>query len=144
MGYKVYGNTIVIRLEIGEEIISTIADVCNKEGVTGAYFTGIGATGHVRFGAGNEIEGKYEVTEINEKMEIVHLTGDVAMKEGKCMPHAHVVLAGQGGKTIVGGHLEEGTIFSTADIFIVKLEGVLNKKLFPTCYQGHDWWLIDV
>ncbi|MDO4174955.1 MAG: DUF296 domain-containing protein [Eubacteriales bacterium] len=144
MGYRVLGDTIVMRLEIGEEIMSAIANVCDKEHVTAATIMGIGATGHVKFGAGNEIEGNYEVTEINEKMEILNLTGDVSLKDGKCMPHVHIIVAGQGGKTIFGGHLEEGTIFSTADIFIRKLDGVLNKKLYPECYPGHSWWLLDV
>lgn len=140
MGYKVFGDTIAMRLEIGEEILESIANVCRECGFDSAVVTGIGATDYARIGAGNELKDEYETTEYTEKMEIVNLTGDVVMKEGKHVPHIHVVLAGPGGRQLVGGHLERATIFSTAEIFIRKLDGVIEKQFFPQ----HGWWLMGV
>ncbi|MGI6175779.1 MAG: PPC domain-containing DNA-binding protein [Christensenellales bacterium] len=144
MGYKVFGNTVIIRVEMGNEIISTIISVCEKEGITGAHFTGIGATDYARFGAGNEIEGNYVVSEINEKMEILNITGDISMKEGKCLPHVHIIMAGQGGSPIVGGHLEEAKVFGTCNIYLTKLDGTLERTLYPESYPGHEWWFLNI
>ena len=141
MGYKVFGDTIVMRIDPGAEILKTVTECCEKENITGAYITGVGATGYCRIAAGDELKGEYCSSEYNEKMEIIHLTGDVTVVNEKPSVHIHVTLAGRGGVEVHGGHLEEGVIFSNCEIIITKIPGaVLKKRPYP---EFHNWMLLD-
>ena len=42
MDYRKYGDTVYIRMDKGDEIISGILDICKREGIASAVFTGIG------------------------------------------------------------------------------------------------------
>ena len=43
MKYKRFGEDIVARLEVGEEVIASLSDIAEREGVTFAEVSGIGA-----------------------------------------------------------------------------------------------------
>ena len=43
MKYKRFGEDIVARLEVGEEVVSSVAEIAEREGVTFASIQGIGA-----------------------------------------------------------------------------------------------------
>ncbi|MBR3001811.1 MAG: DUF296 domain-containing protein, partial [Oscillospiraceae bacterium] len=42
MEYRQFGNTLYARMDRCDEIISCILDVCKKEGIQSAVFSGIG------------------------------------------------------------------------------------------------------
>jgi len=42
MNYKKTGNSYLIRLDKGEEIIEKLAEFCGKEGIKSGHFSGIG------------------------------------------------------------------------------------------------------
>ncbi len=42
MEYRKYGDTIYLRLDRGDEIISGILDVCRREQLGAAIFSGVG------------------------------------------------------------------------------------------------------
>ena len=42
MDYRKYGGTVYIRMDKGDEIIGCIMDVCYKERILSAIFSGIG------------------------------------------------------------------------------------------------------
>ena len=46
MVYKTCGDTIAVRLEKGEEIVSSIRAICEKEGVKAGTIQGLGAADH--------------------------------------------------------------------------------------------------
>ena len=43
MKYKRFGEDIVARMEVGEEVIASLSDIAEREGVTFASVSGIGA-----------------------------------------------------------------------------------------------------
>ena len=43
MKYKRFGEDIVVRLEVGEEVVASLAEIAEREGVTFAEVSGIGA-----------------------------------------------------------------------------------------------------
>lgn len=43
MKYKRFGEDIVVRLEVGEEVVASLAEIAESEGVTFAEVSGIGA-----------------------------------------------------------------------------------------------------
>ena len=50
MDYRNYGGTFYIRADKGDEVIDCILDVCRREGIRSAIFSGIGGHGLVRDG----------------------------------------------------------------------------------------------
>lgn len=143
MVYKMYDNVLGIRLDPGDSIKECIVEACTAAEVGFGSISGVGATRHIRFGAGDETKDSYKITEIDEKMEIIHMNGNVSMKDGKVFPHIHVTLAGQGGTVVFGGHLEEATIFSTGEIFITNL-GEEVKRTLQSGSGNHPWYLLDI
>ena len=49
--------------------------------------------------------------------EILNLNGNISLKDGEPMVHAHIILADQNGNSF-GGHLEEGTKVFASEIQI--------------------------
>lgn len=94
MKYRVFGSTMAIRFETGDELLSLIKSVCEKEGFTTATISGIGATDSIAVGAGDESKDAYAITEYKEKLEVLSLAGNVTLKEGKEFNvHLHASLA---------------------------------------------------
>ena len=42
MDYRKFGDTLYIRMDKGDEIIGSILDICEKEQIPSAIFSGIG------------------------------------------------------------------------------------------------------
>jgi len=60
--------------------------------------------------------------ELNEKLEIAGCMGNISLKDGSMMVHAHISLSDISGKTY-GGHLRPGTTVFAAEYFIQELTG---------------------
>ena len=59
MIYKVFGDTVVLRLERGEEVLESIKKVCEKENIKAGTIQALGAADHVVVGVYNVEEKKY-------------------------------------------------------------------------------------
>ncbi len=128
MKYERFNDTIVMRGELGDELLTIIEEVCLKENVKLAEVTGIGATDHATLGFYKVKEQKYYPTTLQGEMEIVNIVGNVSQKDGKYYGHFHAVLGGEGGRTY-GGHLNEAYISATAEIFIRIIDGQIDRKV---------------
>lgn len=122
MEYKVFEDMILVRLDKGDEIVKNLIEVSKKEGVTLASVSGIGATDDFEVGVFDLKRSDYEHFRFGGNHEIVSLVGNITAKEGASYIHLHITCAGEGGK-IVGGHLFEGKISLTAEIFLYKRAG---------------------
>lgn len=76
MEYRKFGKQYVIRLEKGEEIVSSIKDLCEKENIKLGSLSGIGAVNKVTAGLFKTGEKKYVSRTYEEDMEIVSLGGN--------------------------------------------------------------------
>ena len=56
MDYKMYGGTVYIRMDKGDEIVSSLLGLCKAEGIASAIFIGIGGCSY--YGV-NEAEEKF-------------------------------------------------------------------------------------
>jgi len=117
MEYRVFEDVILLRLDKGEEIAKSLIEVVKKEGVALASVSGIGATDDFEIGVFDLERSDYDHFRFCGNHEIVFLVGNVTTKEGAPYVHLHITCAGEGGK-IVGGHLFEGKISLTAEIFL--------------------------
>jgi hypothetical protein len=127
MEYKKSGNLIVIRVDCGEEIVSSVESVCKKEKVKFGSITGIGAVDHVVIGLYRVTEKLYHSNTFDGEMEMTSLLGNASVKDGKPYLHFHANFAGPDGK-VIGGHLNEAIVSGTAEIFIHTADSVLGRR----------------
>ena len=126
MEYKAYRDTIAIRLDKGDEITESVLSVAEKEKISAGYITGIGAVDHLEVGVFDLEKKGYEKFEFFGNREINNLTGNLTVKDNKPYLHLHVTCAGKNDE-IVGGHLLSGRISLTAEIFVRKLDGKIDR-----------------
>lgn len=121
MYYKSIGNTIAARLEIGEEIIASITEICEKEKVKSAVIHAIGAVSSAKVAMFDFKKGAYNENEINKFMELISLEGNVTKMNGENYIHLHASFGDEDGNAF-GGHLKEAVIGATCELFIETLD----------------------
>lgn len=127
MDYRRFDNTIVLRLEKGEEVIESINELCIKEKIKAGTITGLGATNNITIGLFKIDEKKYYSNSYNEDFEITNLTGNISVMNDKPYLHIHGTFGRIDG-SCVGGHLNKAVISATCEIFITVIDGNIGRK----------------
>ena len=109
----------LVRLDAGERIIETLAGYLAGPGrsISSGFFSGIGAASNCEIGYYDLETKEYSYRTIEESCEITALTGNIARIDGEPVIHPHITLA-RPDFSVVGGHLVEGTISVTGEIWI--------------------------
>ncbi len=131
MIYQRVENIFIVRLDVGEEILSSLTELCSQEKITAGTISGIGAANYADIGLYEVAKRKYHGTILEEEMEIASLNGNISRKEGKVYLHLHAAFANKQGQ-IFGGHLRSARISATAEIYIhtvpAKIERVFDEE----------------
>ena len=130
MYYKKYGNSYVVRPEVGEDIIKVLLEICEKENIRCAEVSGIGGMSRVTAGCYSHEHGKYLQKTWEEPMEMISLQGNVSVKDGRPYLHVHASFSGVD-CNVVGGHLFEAVVGITGELFIKEYEGTLDRIVNP-------------
>jgi uncharacterized protein len=120
-------NKYVLRLNRGEEVISTLKNFCKKESVLSASFTGIGAVNKVKLGWYDVENKEYEKKEFQEKLEIISLIGNVAKMNEEIIVHTHGTFGTREFKTL-SGHIDEMIVSATCEIVLEKFEKPIERE----------------
>jgi predicted DNA-binding protein with PD1-like motif len=112
------GRTFKVTMRKGDEVAAGLTEFAEKNHLTDSHLTGIGALNHVVIGWYDPEKRAYKKNVIDEECELVSLTGNVAIENGKPFVHAHVVVALKDGTTR-GGHLLEATVAVEFQGFVV-------------------------
>lgn len=124
-------KTLVVILDTGDEILSSLKSVARTEHLAGSSFKAIGALSDVELGWFNGETRKYQtVVKLEEQVELLSLIGDIALKDGKPEVHAHLVI-GQRDGSAHGGHLLSATVRPTCEIVITESPKHLQKEIDP-------------
>jgi uncharacterized protein len=124
-------RTFVLILDQGEEAFKSITEFADREKITGASVSAIGAFAKAKVGWFDLAAKKYKPIEVNEQCEVLSLIGDVAQgDDGKASLHLHAVLGLQDG-TLRGGHLLSGSVQPTLEVTITETVGDLRRKKSP-------------
>ena len=126
MEYKRFGNTIVVRMDPGEEIVEQVRNVSLKENIQLASITAIGAINHLVAGVYSVPEQKYYKNEFNGVYEITSLVGNISTMNGENYIHLHITCGDEKGNCI-GGHLNEARISATCEMFINVIDGTVDR-----------------
>jgi predicted DNA-binding protein with PD1-like motif len=126
-GTKVF----VLVLSRGDEVLTGLTDFARDEAVVNAHFAAIGAVRDPEVGWFDGTRREYKVLSLDEQMEVLTLSGDIALAEsGKPVVHAHLVLGRSDGNTW-GGHLLRATVSPTLEVYITTYPEPLHKRLDP-------------
>lgn len=77
MQYRQFGDTYMLRIDYGEEILQALKQVCEQEGIRLAHVSAIGAVDHAIVGVYDLQEKQYHQEETEGFMEITSLSGSV-------------------------------------------------------------------
>lgn len=121
MQYKRVDKKIVVRLERGEEILTSLTELAKKEKIRAASLVGIGALTFAEYGVFLSDIKEYKKESYEGAMEILSLNGNFSTKDGEPYLHLHITLSGSEYK-VFGGHLNKGIIGPTGEFFIDLLD----------------------
>lgn len=123
---KTQEGKYLIKLEIGDRIVSSLNSLGDKLEIKSGIISGIGAIRNPRLGYFDVHNKKYIEKNLKGDYELLSLLGNMAEKEGKPFFHIHVVLGDENFNT-TGGHLMETEVAVTAEIVIIPADYELKR-----------------
>lgn len=108
----------LVRLDPGDELHDSVKRWAKKHGVHGGAIWAIGAADEIELGYFRLPEKVYDRRLVKERVEVVSLMGNLAMKDGEPFLHAHGVFTGPD-FTAFGGHVFRAVASITLEVFVV-------------------------
>ena len=130
MEYRRFDRDYYIRLDKGDEIITSLLALCEREGITAGSVSGIGGCGYAAVGVFDLAKKEYVRREERTLLELVSLNGNITTFEGKPYAHVHTLFAYQKGGELgtLAGHLLEAVIELTGELVLTPAEGVIGRR----------------
>lgn len=110
------------RLEFEADLLEELTTVCREKNIRLGRVEALGAVRKARIGYYNQDSHEYNFFEIDKHLEITKLIGNISIRDGEPMVHAHITLADSQGSAY-GGHLAPGTIIFACEFIITSYEG---------------------
>lgn len=126
MEYRRFGDAYYIRLDRGDEVVSSVLEVCRREGVTSATYSGIGGCDEAQIQTYLPETNEFETRALSGLLELAALTGNVVSdEEGALHHHTHAVFAYKDGgdHRVAAGHIRSATVRYTAEIELRPVAG---------------------
>lgn len=142
MDYRKFGDKVYIRMDRGDEIIGSILDVCKKEKIMSAIFSGIGGLGEAEIQTLIPETNEFEMRKINGLLELVSMTGNIISDEdGQIYHHTHAMVSYKedGKHYVAGGHIKSLTVSYIAEVVLRPvIGGKIKRKHDPE--TGTGFW----
>ena len=122
MEYRRFGDTVVARIDRGEEILSELKKIALAENISLAEISALGAVGDFTVGVYHTAQKEYCSNRFTGDWEIVSLTGSITQMKGEYYAHIHMSAGGADG-AVVGGHLNAAVVSVTCEMFIHVING---------------------
>lgn len=126
MEYRRFQNTIVARIDKGEEILEQVKRIARKEQIKLASVQALGAVSQFTAGVFKTEEKEYIANEFTGSFEIVSLTGTVNMMNGEFYCHLHMSAGNHKGE-VFGGHLNKALVSATCEMIITVIDGTVDR-----------------
>ena len=114
----------------GDEAFSGLLEFAEKYHVTSAHFTAIGAVNGATLGYFDPQRKMYKKIPINGQHEIIGMSGDIALYQGKPVVHTHMVVGNPDGTTRAG-HVLEAYVSPTLEVMVTEDPVTMQKRFDP-------------
>lgn len=116
------GRSFLGQLPHEGNLLESIEGFCRKNSITLGVFNALGTVKSARLAYYDQESREYREFAIDEPMEMVSCIGNISLRDGLPIVHAHLALSDGEGRTI-SGHLMSGTPVFACEIFIQELLG---------------------
>lgn len=121
-----------------EDLQPALLSFAKDNRVAAASFYAIGALRNATIAYWHPVRQLYEEIAVNEQVEVVSMTGNLAPSVDGTKMHAHIILGKRDGST-VAGHFLRGTVYPTLEVFLTAREVRVERKNDPET----GLWLLD-
>ena len=128
MEYRRFGDTLVIRMDRGEEVVETLTAICDREGVALAEVTALGAADRAEMAIYDVPGRRFFRKTFEGPMEIGSLIGSVTRKDGKPYLHLHGVVC-DSELNAHGGHIASLRISATCEMIVRVIHGEVGRRM---------------
>lgn len=102
------GRSFQLTFSKGDDVVAGLTDFAEKNHLTNAHFTAIGAFGSAMIGWADRPDKTFKYVRINEEMEVASFIGDITRgHDGKVIVHAHCVVGLLRNGAVYAGHCME-------------------------------------
>lgn len=126
MEYRRFGNTIIARMDRGEEILEQVKAIALREQIRLASVSALGAVDEFTVGVYKTGEKKYLANDFSGSFEIVSLTGTINTMNGAFYCHLHMSAGDEQGH-VFGGHLNEAFVSATCEMVVLPMAGQVER-----------------
>lgn len=130
MEYRKFGNTYIVRMDPGEEILTQVKELALAEHIRLASVQALGAVNDFTVGVFKTDEKKYYSNTFQGSYEIVSLTGTINTMDGAFYCHLHMSAGDDQGR-VVGGHLNRAVVSATCEMVVTVLPGTVDRAFSP-------------
>lgn len=127
MKYKKEPGKIIVRLDRGDEVMSSLLKIIKDENLKGGFITAIGAADIVEVGLYEVEKQQYQSKRFEGDFEIISCLGNVSRKNGWPYLHLHMSF-GDKDFNVYGGHLSYCRISGTFEGVIGLTQSEINRK----------------
>ena len=127
MDYRRFENTLVVRIDRGEEILEKVKEIALKENILLANINALGAVNNFTVGVFKTEEKKYYSNDFKGNFEIVSLTGTINTMNGEFYSHLHMSAGDENG-VVYGGHLNKAFVSATCEMIINIINGHVDRS----------------
>mgnify|MGYP001546902440 FL=1 len=121
------GKTFALIFETGDEVMAGLQSFADSEKLAASHFTAVGALRDVTLAWFDWDKKNYKKIPLHEQVEVLALVGDVTVEKGRRKVHAHLVVGTSDGNAR-GGHLLEGHVRPTLEVFLEETESELRRS----------------
>ena len=115
-------KTFMGKLKFGGDLLEELTSICDQNEISLGRVEALGAVKKARVGFYDQQARKYDFIEIDKQLEITKLIGNISVRDGKPMVHAHITLSDSQGIAF-GGHLAPGTIVFACEFIMNSYDG---------------------
>lgn len=127
MEYRRMKNTIIARIDKGEEILEKVKELALAENIKLASVQALGAIGDFTVGVLKTEEKQYKSNHFQGNFEIVSLTGTINTMNDEFYTHLHLSAGNEQGE-VFGGHLNRAVVSATCEMIVQVIDGRVDRK----------------
>ena len=127
MQYQKFGSKYVVRIDRGEEIVSSLEDFVVENEIKLGFIEGIGAADEIKIGLFSPETKEYSTKVLTGDHEITGIKGNISQKDGQPYLHLHINASDTDYNTY-GGHLDYAKVSGTCEVIVMEIEGTVERK----------------